>query len=141
MKQYWDSIKIADGKLVVNGDPRNVLLGKVSEEELEQYQQRLEQEGIGDNIDWQGVESDFKKMEVNFDNAGYLNTKIDYSDAQQRVPFPQGRNNKGGILNECVNDSDSHRKTICRKLECPGKEKHFLTAQRFRPAARTYQSI
>ena len=46
MKQYWDSIKIADGKLVVNGDPRNVLLGKVSEEELEQYQQRLEQEGI-----------------------------------------------------------------------------------------------
>ena len=77
MKQYRDSLKIVDGKLVVNGDPRNALLGKVSGEELEQYRLKLEQEGIGDDIDWRGVESDFKKIDINFDNAGYLNTKID----------------------------------------------------------------
>lgn len=47
MKQYRDSLKIVDGKLVVNGDPRNALLGKVSGEELEQYRLKLEQEGIG----------------------------------------------------------------------------------------------
>lgn len=47
MKQYRDSLKIVDGKLEVNGDPRNVLLGKVSREELEQYRLKLEQEGIG----------------------------------------------------------------------------------------------
>ena len=58
MKQYRDSLKIVDGKLVVNGDPRNVLLGKVSGEELEQFRLKLEQEGIGDDIDWRGVESD-----------------------------------------------------------------------------------
>ena len=78
MKQYRDSLKIVDGKLVVNGDPRNALLGRVSAEELEQYRLKLEREGIGDDIDWRGVESDFKKMDVDFDNAGYLNTKIDY---------------------------------------------------------------
>ncbi|MCI8514176.1 MAG: hypothetical protein HFI93_06040 [Lachnospiraceae bacterium] len=85
MKQYRDSLKIVDGKLVVNGDPRNVLLGKVSQEELEQYRLKLEQEGIGDDIDWRGVESDFKKMDINFDNAGYLNTKIDYIASRYAV--------------------------------------------------------
>lgn len=84
-KQYRDSLKIVDGKLVVNGDPRGILLGKVSQEEMEQFRLKLEQEGIGDDIDWRGVESDFKKMDVNFDNADCLNTKIDYIASRYAV--------------------------------------------------------
>ena len=117
MKQYRDSLKIVDGKLVVNGDPRNALLGKVSGEELEQYRLKLEQEGIGDNIDWRGVESDFKKMDVNFDNAGYLNTKIDYIASRYAVLKDRIEKNYSGDekeqqllrLNEIM---DSTKKTI-----------------------------
>lgn len=117
MKQYRDSLKIVDGKLVVNGDPRNALLGKVSGEELEQYRLKLEQEGIGDDIDWWGVESDFKKMDVNFDNAGYLNTKIDYIASRYAVLKDRIEKNYSGDekeqqlsrLNEIM---DSTKKTI-----------------------------
>ena len=117
MKQYRDSLKIVDGKLVVNGDPRNALLGKVSGEELEQYRLKLEQEGIGDDIDWRGVESDFKKMDVNFDNAGYLNTKIDYIASRYAVLKDRIEKNYSGDekeqqllrLNEIM---DSTKKTI-----------------------------
>ncbi len=117
MKQYRDSLKIVDGKLVVNGDPRNALLGKVSGEELEQYRLKLEQEGIGDEIDWRGVESDFKKMDINFDNAGYLNTKIDYISSRYAVLKDRIEKNYSGDekeqqllrLNEIMN---STKKTI-----------------------------
>ncbi len=117
MKQYRDSLKIVDGKLVVNGDPRNVLLGKVSGEELEQFRLKLEQEGIGDDIDWRGVESDFKKMDVNFDNAGYLNTKIDYIASRYAVLKDRIEKNYSGDekelqlsrLNEIM---DNTKKTI-----------------------------
>ena len=117
MKQYRDSLKIVDGKLVVNGDPRNALLGKVSGEELEQYRLKLEQEGIGDDIDWRGVESDFKKMDVNFDNAGYLNTKIDYIASRYAVLKDRIEKNYSGDekelqlsrLNEIM---DNTKKTI-----------------------------
>ena len=117
MKQYRDSLKIVDGKLVVNGDPRNVLLGKVSREELEQYRLKLEQEGIGDEIDWRGVESDFKKMDINFDNAGYLNAKIDYIASRYTVLKDRIEKNYSGDekeqqllrLNEIM---DSAKKTI-----------------------------
>ncbi len=85
MKQYRDSMKIVDGKLIVNGDPRPILLGNVSREELEGFRRKVEQEGIGDGIDWQGVESDFKHMDMGFENAGYLNTKIDYIASRYAV--------------------------------------------------------
>ena len=85
MKQYRDSLKIVDGKLVVNGDPRPVLMGNVSEKELENFRQKLEQEGIGDQIDWRGLESDFKHMDIGFENAEYLNTKIDYIASRYAV--------------------------------------------------------
>lgn len=77
-KQYRDSMKIVDGKVVVTGEPWNYLAKSVPEEELEAYRQKLEQEGLGDGIDWRGVESDFRNMEVDFSNAEHLNTKIDY---------------------------------------------------------------
>lgn len=117
MKQYRDSLKIVDGKLVVNGDPRNALLGKVSEEELEQYRMKLEREGIGDEIDWRGVEADFKKMDVGFDNAGYLNTKIDYVASRYAVLKDRIEKNYSGDekeqqlsrLNELM---DNTKKTI-----------------------------
>ena len=102
---------------MVNGDPRNVLLGKVSGEELEQFRLKLEQEGIGDDIDWRGVESDFKKMDVNFDNAGYLNTKIDYIASRYAVLKDRIEKNYSGDekelqlsrLNEIM---DNTKKTI-----------------------------
>ncbi|MEY8338147.1 hypothetical protein AALB16_08980 [Lachnospiraceae bacterium 62-35] len=116
-KQYRDSLKIVDGKLIVNGDPRNILLGKVSQEELEQFRLKLEQEGIGDDIDWRGVESDFKKMDVDFGNAGYLNTKIDYIASRYAVLKDRIEKNYSGDekeqqlsrLNEIM---DSTKKTI-----------------------------
>ncbi len=85
MKQYRDSLKITDKKLVVQGDPRSVLLGKVSEKELESFRQKVEKEGIGDEIDWRGLESDFRHMEISFENAGYLNTKVDYIASRYAV--------------------------------------------------------
>lgn len=117
MKQYRDSLKIVDGKLVVNGDPRNALLGKVSGEELEQYRLKLEQEDIGDDIDWQGVESDFQHMDVNFENAGYLNAKIDYVASRYAVLKDRIEKNYSGDekeqqlsrLNEIV---DGTKKTL-----------------------------
>ncbi len=116
-KQYRDSLKIVDGKLVVNGDPRGILLGKVSQEEMEQFRLKLEQEGIGDDIDWRGVESDFKKMDVNFDNADCLNTKIDYIASRYAVLKDRIEKNYSGDekerqltrLNEIM---DGARKTI-----------------------------
>ncbi|MCI9101351.1 MAG: hypothetical protein HFH58_16265 [Lachnospiraceae bacterium] len=117
MKQYRDSLKIVDGKLEVNGDPRNVLLGKVSREELEQYRLKLEREGIGDEIDWRGVESDFKKMDVNFDNAGYLSTKIDYISSRyavlkDRIEKHYSGDEKEQQLSKLNEIMDSAKKTI-----------------------------
>lgn len=117
IKQYRDSLKIVDGKLIVNGDPRNVLLGKVSQEELEQFRLKLEQEGIGDDIDWRGVESDFKKMDVDFDNVDCLDTKIDYIASRYAVLKDRIEKNYSGDekeqqlsrLNEIM---DSAKKTI-----------------------------
>lgn len=84
-KQYRDSLKITDGKLEVHGDPRSVLLGTVSEKELESFRQKVEKEGLGDEIDWRGLESDFAHMDIGFENAGYLNKKVDYIASRYAV--------------------------------------------------------
>jgi len=46
---------------------------------------KVEKEGIGDAIDWRGLESDFRHMEIGFENAGYLNTKVDYIASRYAV--------------------------------------------------------
>lgn len=44
-------------------------------------------------------------------------------------------------MNECINDSDSNRKAICRKLEYEGREEYFLTGKWFQPAAWTLEQV
>ena len=95
-KQYRDSMKIVDGKVVVTGDPWNYLAKRVPEEELEAYRQKLEQEGLGDEIDWRGVESDFQNMEVDFTNAEHLITKIDYIESRYAVLKERIEQNSSG---------------------------------------------
>lgn len=117
MKQYRDSMKITDGKLVVKGDPRPVLLGKVSQEEMESFRQKVEREGIGDRIDWQGVESDFRHMDMGFENAGYLNIKIDYIASRyavlkDRIETGYTGDEREQQLNRLNQVMDSAKKTI-----------------------------
>jgi hypothetical protein len=54
------------------------LMGNVSDEQLEQFRNELVANGLGDDIDWKGVEMDFVQIGVNFDNASRFEQKADY---------------------------------------------------------------
>lgn len=54
------------------------LMGEVTDEQLEQFRNELVANGLGEEIDWKGVETDFIQMRVNFDNAQRFEQKADY---------------------------------------------------------------
>ncbi len=121
MKPYRDALKIVDDQLVVNADIRHlapyILTKTIPSEELESFQRKLEQEGIGDEIDWWGVKYDFQDMDINFRNAGYLNTRIDYiasrcavlKDRIERNYFGEEKEQQLSKLNEIL---DHTKKTM-----------------------------
>lgn len=114
MKPYREALKIVDDQLVVNADIRHlapyILTKTIPSEELESFQRKLEQEGIGDEIDWWGVKYDFQDMDINFRNAGYLNTRIDYiasrcavlKDRIERNYFGEEKEQQLSKLNEIL---------------------------------------
>ena len=52
--------------------------GQVSQESLDAFRAQLEANGLGDEIDWRGVQEDFARMDIRFDNAESFETKTDY---------------------------------------------------------------
>jgi hypothetical protein len=87
MKQYRIEGKIEGDTFVrdSNEPVRLMLPDMVSDEELSAYQQKLSQNGIGNEIDWRGVVDDFAQMGVGFDNAEKLESKVDYMASRYAV--------------------------------------------------------
>lgn len=80
MKQYRIEGKIVGDTFVSDStEPVRLILPEmISEEELSAYEEKLSQNGIGDDIDWRGVEDDFNQMGVRLDNAEKLEDKSNY---------------------------------------------------------------
>lgn len=80
MKQFRIDGRIEGDKFVWDSSkPAGICLAsQVSEAELERFRQELNEKGLGDEIDWRGVESDFVQMNVGFDNIERLETKADF---------------------------------------------------------------
>lgn len=80
MKQYrLNFIKEGDSFVLDKSKPVKLMLeGQVSQESLDEFRAQLEKNGLGDEIDWRGVQEDFINMDIRFDNAENFQTKVDY---------------------------------------------------------------
>ena len=87
MKQFRINGRIEGDKFVWDSSkPAGICLAsQVSEAELERFRQELNEKGLGDEIDWSGVESDFVQMNVGFDNIERLETKADFLASRYAV--------------------------------------------------------
>lgn len=87
MKQYRLNF-IKDGNSFVLDPSQPVKLmteGQVSQESLDAFRAQLETNGLGDEIDWLGVQEDFIHMDLRFDNAQSFETKTDYLASRYAV--------------------------------------------------------
>lgn len=87
MKQYRLSF-VQDGDSYVLDPSKPVKLmteGQVSQESLDAFRAQLEENGLGDEIDWRGVQEDFARMDIRFDNAESFETKADYLASRYAV--------------------------------------------------------
>lgn len=80
MKQYrMDFVKIGDSFELDPSKPVKLMTeGQVSQASLDAFRAQLEENGLGDEIDWRGVQEDFARMDIRFDNAESFETKADY---------------------------------------------------------------
>lgn len=87
MKQYrLDFIKDGDNFVLDTSKPVKLMLeGQVSQESLDAFRTQLENNGLGDEIDWRGVQEDFIHMDIRFDNAESFETKVDYLASRYAV--------------------------------------------------------
>lgn len=89
MKQYRTDIKIemTGDSLTLSGDKtiRLILPSMVSDDELENFRTELIQNGLGQEIDWRGVENDFVSMDINRENTAWLERKADYLASRYAV--------------------------------------------------------
>lgn len=87
MKQYrLDFIKIGDSYELDKSKPVKLMLeSEVSQESLDAFRAELEKNGLGDEIDWRGVQEDFARMDIRFDNAESFETKADYLASRYAV--------------------------------------------------------
>ncbi len=87
MKQFRINGRIEGDKFVWDSSkPTGICLAsQVSDSELERFRQELNEKGLGDEIDWRGVESDFVQMNVGFDNIERLETKADFLASRYAV--------------------------------------------------------
>ena len=59
--------------------------GMVSDEKLENFRKELNENGLGEDIDWRGVIEDFSSMDIRFGNVERLETKADYIASRYAV--------------------------------------------------------
>jgi len=89
MKQYRADIKIemTGDSLTLSGDKtlRLILPGMISDDELENFRAELVQNGLGQEIDWRGVENDFVAMGISKENTAWLDKKADYLTSRYAV--------------------------------------------------------
>ncbi|OUO39772.1 hypothetical protein [Flavonifractor sp. An306] len=87
MKQYrLDFIQIGDSFKLDPSKPVKLMTeGQVSQESLDAFRAQLEANGLGDEIDWRGVQEDFLNMDICFDNAQRFETKADYLASRYAV--------------------------------------------------------
>ena len=87
MKQYrLDFIQIGDSFELDPSKPVKLMTeGQVSQESLDSFRAQLEANGLGDEIDWRGVQEDFLNMDIRFDNAQRFETKADYLASRYAV--------------------------------------------------------
>lgn len=87
MKQYrLDFVKVGDSFALDTSKPVKLMLeGQVSQESLDEFRAQLEANGLGDEIDWRGVQEDFSNMDLRFDNAERFETKVDYLASRYAV--------------------------------------------------------
>ena len=87
MKQYrLDFIQIGDSFELDPSKPVKLMTeGQVSQESLDAFRAQLEANGLGDEIDWRGVQEDFLNMDILFDNAQRFETKADYLASRYAV--------------------------------------------------------
>ena len=87
MKQYrLDFVKIGDSFELDPSKPVKLMTeGQVSQESLDAFRAQLEENGLGEEIDWRGVQEDFLNMDLRFDNAQHFETKVDYLASRYAV--------------------------------------------------------
>ncbi len=87
MKQYrLDFVKIGDSFALDPSKPVKLMTeGQVSQESLDAFRAQLEENGLGDEIDWRGVQEDFARMDIRFGNAESFETKADYLASRYTV--------------------------------------------------------
>lgn len=87
MKQYrLDFVKIGDSFGLDPSKPVKLMTeGQVSQASLDAFRAQLEENGLGDEIDWRGVQEDFARMDIRFDNAESFETKVDYLTSRYAV--------------------------------------------------------
>ena len=87
MKQYrLNFIKEGDSFVLDTSKPVKLMLEEqVSQESLDEFRAQLEKNGLGDEIDWRGVQEDFINMDIRFDNAENFQTKVDYIASRYAV--------------------------------------------------------
>ena len=73
MNQYMKQYRFEEGKPM-----RLCAPGMVSDEKLENFRKELNENGLGEDIDWRGVIEDFCSMDIRFGNVERLETKADY---------------------------------------------------------------
>ena len=87
MKQYRiDGYIDGDTFVSTSSEPVKVMLkDKISKEDLEKFRSELAENGLGDDIDWRGVEGDFVQIGVNFGNIERFEQKADYLASRYAV--------------------------------------------------------
>ncbi len=87
MKQYrLNFIKDGDSFVLDTSKPVKLMIeGQVSQESLDAFRAELEKNGLGDEIDWRGVQEDWIHMDIRFDNAESFEQKADYLASRYAV--------------------------------------------------------
>lgn len=62
-----------------------ILKDDISKADLEKFNRELAEKGLGDEIDWRGVEGDFVQIGVGFDNIERFEQKTDYLASRYAV--------------------------------------------------------
>ncbi len=87
MKQFRADIYLyGDGSENASSEPLKLILkDDISKEDLEKFRGELAEHGLGDEIDWRGVKSDFVQIGINFGNVERFEQKADYLASRYAV--------------------------------------------------------
>ena len=87
MKQFRvDAYIFGDGSENASSEPLKLIIkDEISKEDLEKFRSELAEKGLGEEIDWRGVESDLLQIGVGFDNIERFEQKADYLASRYAV--------------------------------------------------------